>query len=50
MSDDRTINVVTKHNIVKRNDKIDSIHSEFTLQYVIITDYYIVNDMYIKPF
>ena len=42
VSTDWTINVGTKNNIVNKMTKLHSIHSELTLQYITLTDYYIV--------
>ena len=42
MSNDSTINVQKKNNRVNKITKLDSIHLEFTLQYITLTDYYIV--------
>ena len=44
-SNDNTINV-KKNNRVKKMTKLHSIHLEFTLQYISLTDYYIVNDRF----
>ena len=44
-SNDNTINV-KKNNRVNKMAKLHSIHLEFTLQYITITNYYIVKDTF----
>ena len=45
ISNDSTIDEVTKNNIVNKITKLHSIHLEFTLQYITFTDYYIIKDI-----
>ena len=42
MSNDSTINVETKNNKMKKMTKLHLIHLEFILQYIGLTNYYIV--------
>ena len=46
MSNDSTINVQTKTNRVNKITKLDLLQLEFTLQYILLTCYYIVNDTF----
>ena len=43
---DNTINVETKNNRVNKMTKLHSIHLEFTLQYITLTVYYILKDIF----
>ena len=43
---DSTINVETKSDKVNKMTKLHLIHLEFTLQYIILTNYYIVKDTF----
>ena len=46
MSNDSNINVVIKNNRVNKMTKLHSKHLEFTLQYITLTNYYIVKDIF----
>ena len=45
-SNDNTINVKTENNRINKMTKLHSIHLEFTLQYITLTNYYIVKDTF----
>ena len=45
-SNNSTINVQRKNNRVNKRTKLDSIHLEFSLQYITLTAYYIVKDTF----
>ena len=46
INNDSTINVETKNNRMNKMTKLHSIHLEFTLQYITLTNYYIVKDTF----
>ena len=46
MSNGSTINVETKNNRMNKMTKLHSIQLELTLQYITLTSYYIVKDIF----